>query len=142
MALEVKYEGLIDGTMNVMASELGNPAKNIVAGRICVLSGADAGTVQCDDIVVGGEDVPYGLLADGKEDIVASGKVTVYLDGVFYTDQVDATSIVKGSLLSFDADGILVIAASGDYIVGTALEEVADNGMLLFKLNITGAVAA
>lgn len=138
MALQPKYEGLIDGTKNALAAEIASAAAEIVPGRICcIASDAGAGYVQCASTLVPATDKPYGLIADYKADVIASGKVTVYLDGVFHTDQISGTP-AKGDLLSFTATGLIKTAGSGEYVVGICVEAAGGDGMLEMKLNIAG----
>jgi len=87
--------------------------------------------------------VPFGLVADYKEDVIASGKVSVYFTpGLYLTDQTSEAqgAIVKGSLLSCTAVGLLAVAQSGDYVVGICTEDTDDAGFIELYLNISGYV--
>ena len=145
MALEVVYEGMIAGTKNVDSTELASANCSIIAGRICVLdkSGTKAaGTVYFGiaggTTLVNTTDMPFGLCADYKEDVIASGKVSVYFTpGLYLTDQIQA-GIVKGSPLTFYTDGTLMVAVATNYIVGICTEAAGDDGFIEMYLNITG----
>jgi len=140
MALEVKYEGLIDGTKNAVAAELTSASAEIVPGRICVLTGAGAGNVKCATLTPA-SDTPYGLVADYKADVIASGKITVYLDGVFFTDQTSGV-IAKGNLLTFTSAGLVKAVTGGaEYVVGVCTDAASGDNFIEMKLIISGLKA-
>src|SRR3989344_6349774 len=107
MALELVYEGLLSGLKNIAQSDFANASVAIVPGRICCLSSV-AGEVVFTGLLAGTASnlMPFGLVYDYKEDGIASGKVSVYLNGQYMTDQTTG-SIAKGDLLSHDDDGLL-----------------------------------
>ena len=97
MALEVVYEGKsIPGIKNVVATDLQNAT--IEPGRICVLKTSDTTSTESSvgKVYFGesgnldnGNDTPFGLIADFKQDVIASGKVSVYnTPGLYKTDQI------------------------------------------------------
>ena len=135
MALELVYEGMVAGTKNVSSTDLSTNA--IVSGRICVLTGAPVGGVKLASLLAT-RDKPFGLIADDKEDVVASGKVSVYFTpGLYKTDQHNGPA--KGALLTFDTDGTLkAVGSSTEYVVGMCTEAAGSDGMIEMALNITG----
>ena len=140
MALELVYEGLLSGLKNIAQSDFANASVAIVPGRICCLSSV-AGEVVFTGLLAGTASnlMPFGLVYDYKEDGIASGKVSVYLNGQYMTDQTTG-SITKGDLLSHDDDGLLKAAASGEYVVGFCTEAAGDDGFIEMILNISGYV--
>ena len=145
MALEVVYEGIIAVVKNVDSSELASATAEIIPGRICCLeldATKAANTVYFGDsagtTLLKTRDMPFGLCADYKDDVIASGKVSVYFTaGLYLTDQVSGTP-TKGNPLTFDTDGKLKTAVGGDYLVGICTEAAGDDGFIEILLNVTG----
>jgi hypothetical protein len=138
MALELVYEGLLSGLKNVASVDI-TDATEIVPGRVCCLSSV-AGEVVFDGLLCGSAILtPFGIVADYKEDVVASGKVSVYLNGMYKTDQVSGTP-AKGDLLSFTATGLFITAGSGDFVVATCTEEAGDDGYIEISYNFAGVI--
>jgi len=142
MALELVYEGLLSGLKNIAQADFADASVSIVPGRICCLSSV-AGEVVFTGLLAGTSTdlTPFGLVADYKEDGIASGKVSVYLNGQYMSDQITG-SISRGDMLSFDDDGILKAASKGEWIVGICTEEEDDAGFIELVLNIAGIVKA
>ena len=147
MALEVMYEGsAIPGIKNVNATDL--QTSTIEPGKVCVLKTSNCTLPKVGEVffgtgsLVNTTDAPFGLCADFKQDVIASGKVSVYnTPGMYKTDQVNG-SPAKGDILSFDGNGKLQTAAasSNKFIVGICTEAKDSSGMIEFFLNI-GALA-
>ena len=146
MALSVVYEGIPAGSKNVDATELESASAVFEAGRICTLiKGVTkaAGTVYVGTSDLDPQaDVPFGLIADYRDDVIANGKISVYFtQGLYRTDQTSG-AIAKGDILSFDTDGKLktTVAKDAKYVVGICTEAAGDDGFIEMYLNITGAV--
>lgn len=137
MALELVYEGVVAGTKNAIASSI--TAGAITAGKICCLSAA--GEVKFASLTPA-SDKPFGLVADDTEDVVASGKVSVYFTpGLYKTNQTSST-IAKGDLLTFHTDGSLkTVTGKAGYVVGICTEAAGSDGMIEMMLNISGLTA-
>ena len=148
MALELVYEGIVSGTKNVSTQAFSKTSIEIVAGRICCLTNIPgtitAGLVRFSAFL-NTTHKPFGLVADNKEDTISSGKVSIYFTpGLYKTDQISGI-IIKGDLLTYTSDGLLV-AMSGQganaYIVGICTEAADVDGMIEMMLNISGVMAA
>ena len=150
MALEPLYEGMI-ASKNVDVNEFQDSTANLVAGRIVCLTSKSITNTAANTVYVGMRgntldnstliDMPFGLLADYREDIIASGKVSVYFTpGKYRTDQTSGV-IAKGDLLTYDGYGAIMKATSGMCLVGTCTEAAGSDGMIEMALNITGAIA-
>jgi hypothetical protein len=148
MALEVVYEGsAIAGIKNVTSRTLQHANVVVEPGRICTLSHAAGPAVQPGYVYFGGGDLdttadkPFGLCADYKQDVIASGKVSVYnTPGLYKTSMHNSPA--KGDVLTFDVDGLLTtVSGNSEYIVGICTESADSSGMIEMFLNITGSVA-
>ena len=121
------YEGIPMGELNLDSTCLETAANAIYAGMLCQISSAGAVLVGSDatsaPVAI---DAPiYGICADDKDDIIASGKVTVYTTmGKYSSDQMTtaAQSLNENDLISIGVgagDNCLVDAAtSSNYACG------------------------
>ena len=134
MALEVIYEGQIDGTYNADPLALVAATNVIVPGKVCCFTktGSSAAKTVYFETMVAGTDLPAGIVADSTQDVIASGKVSFYTtQGTYKTDQV-SDSPVKGAKLSFTTAGLFVTSASN--IIATCEEAKDSAGFIKIKL--------
>ena len=138
MSIELVYEGMCDGTKNVLSIEMQDPLSPMEAGRIVCLDTSTVNALKSSNLL-NTSDVPFGILADYKQDEIATGKFSVYFSpGLYRTDQISG-NISKGQLLTFDADGKLTAnAVSGSYYVGICTESAGTDGSIEMSLNICG----
>lgn len=113
MALKVIYEGIPAGELNLDATCLSTAANAIYAGMLCQLSSSG-------DVLAGSDataapvglrgNLVYGIVADDKDDIIASGKITVYVTpGKYASDQLTTLAMALN-----EGDEITIGVGAGD----------------------------
>ena len=144
--LTALYEGIPAGNKNIDQMELQDANCAMESGRICCVTVAGMGSTNT--VFFGGTtglvntlDMPFGLMADSKSDVVINGKASVYFtQGLYRTDQLSG-NIVTGDVLSFDDLGMIKKAMPGEYIVGYCTDAMGTDGAIEMVLNIIGLKA-
>ena len=79
--------------------------------------------------------VPAGILVAEEEDSIAVGdEITAQINDISFWKA--GAAIVTGALLTSDNEGLAVTAATGDFILGVALEAADAKGQVI-KVQIT-----
>jgi hypothetical protein len=160
MSLKPIYESIPAGELRLNLDARDTAGNNIVGGTVAILDAdgevaagdaLDTVSLPAGSAVDPAVTIPYGIVADDKDDLIASGKITVYFtEGKFASDQwvatTPATELAANTALSYTSTAgntlKLYPAASGDYILGFVTKAPsAEDPMMEFVLRISGAKA-